>query len=177
MPGFPEANPFIILPSGSGFITGWTVGGAGLDYFKGPPAPSDGFYFVDLVRGPGQGGSISTTATGLTLGNFYNLTFDIQQGAIEPGTVITAMAGLSSAPFLNTTSNVWAAHSLMFLATASTVPISFSGPSIGGDDVGVFLDNVRIEGVLSVPEPGGIAAGILAIGYLVITHCVRRRQV
>ena len=180
MPGFPEANPFIILPSGSGFITGWTVGGAGLDYFKSPPAgapASDGFYFVDLVRGPGQGGSISTTATGLTLGNFYNLTFDIQQGAIEPGTVITAMAGLSSAPFLNTTSNVWAAHSLMFLATASTVPISFSGPSIGGDDVGVFLDNVRIEGVLSVPEPGGIAAGILAIGYLVITHCVRRRQV
>ena len=55
MPGFPEANPFIILPSGSGFITGWTVGGAGLDYFKGPPAPSDGFYFVDLVR--------ATTAT------------------------------------------------------------------------------------------------------------------
>jgi len=179
MPGFPDANPFIILPSGSGFITGWTVGGAGLDYFKSPPAgapASDGFYFVDLVRGPGQGGSISTTATGLTLGNFYNLTFDIQQGAIEPGTVITAMADSSTAPFLNTTPNVWATHSLMFLATASTVPISFSGPSIGGDDVDVFVDNVRIESILSVPEPGGIAVGILAIGYLAITHRVRRRQ-
>jgi hypothetical protein len=128
-----------------------------------------------LVRGPGQGGSISTTATGLTLGNFYNLTFDIQQGAIEPGTIITAMAGTSSAPFLNTTPDVWATHSLMFLATASTAPISFSGPVIGGDDVDVFLDNVRIESVLAVPEPGGIALAVLAIGYLAITHRIRRR--
>jgi len=65
----------------------------------------------------------------------------------------------------------------MFLATASTVPISFSGPLIGGQDVDVFLDNVRIESVLAVPEPGGIAVAVLTIGYLAITHRIRRRRI
>src|SRR6267142_1247838 len=74
LPGFTDPNAFIILGSGSTYITDWTVGAAGLDYFRFPGGA--GQYFVDLVRGPGEGGSITTTISGLTSDASYQLTFD-----------------------------------------------------------------------------------------------------
>src|SRR6186713_1816406 len=83
LPGFKDPNAFIILGPGSTFITDWTVGAAGLDYFHAKA--SDGMYFVDLVRGPGEGGSVTTTISGLTSGNTYQVTFDTNLGTLLPG--------------------------------------------------------------------------------------------
>src|SRR4029079_14400704 len=87
LPGFTDPVSFIILSPGSTFITDWTVGAAGLDYFKFPGG--DGDYFVDLVRGPGEGGSVTTTISGLTSGTSYQLTFDANLGTLLAGSAVS----------------------------------------------------------------------------------------
>src|SRR5262245_46675007 len=146
-PGFTDPNAFIILGSGSSFITDWVVGGAGLDYFR--LKASDGMYFVDLVRGPGQGGSVTTTISGLMSGNSYQLTFDANLGTLLPGSAVTATVDTTSRTYLASLADVWQSHALTFTASSSTASLTFAGPVKGGIDEDVFVDNATIA-----PGPG-----------------------
>lgn len=151
-PGHANTD-FLFLQPGSTAITGWTVGGSGVDWFTGnyvffaglDPSASDGNYKVDLVRGQGQGGSISQVVTGLIAGGTYYLNFDTKVDQIQPVTTITASAGATSISIDHTIANAWIQHELVFVTTGSTATVSFSGPVSGGADVGVFVDNIRIS--------------------------------
>ena len=142
LPGFKDPNTFIILGPGSTFITDWTVGAAGLDYFHAKA--SDGMYFVDLVRGPGEGGSVTTTISGLTSGNTYQVTFDTNLGTLLAGSAVTATVDATSRTYLASRVDVWQSHALTFSASASTATLTFAGPATGGIDDDVFVDNATI---------------------------------
>lgn len=142
LPGFTDPVPFIILGSGSNYITDWTVGGAGLDYFRSPA--SNGEYCVDLVRGPGEGGSIMTTISGLTASTSYQLTFDTNLGTLLPGSAVTATVDTTSRTYLASRVDVWQSHALVFTAASSTASLTFAGPTSGGIDDDVFVDNATI---------------------------------
>ena len=183
-------NDFLVLWPGATDITGWTVGGAGVDWFTGSyvffagldPSASDGNYKVDLVRGQGQGGSVSQVVTGLTLGTAYFLGFDAKVDQIQPGTTITASADSTTINIDHIIANAWIQHELAFVATGISAVVTFSGPVTGGADVGVFVDNVRIStnSVFANPAPArlGIAtyAGITVEGIPGRVYRIERRE-
>ena len=142
LPGHTDSNPFIILGSGSTYITDWTVGGAGVDYFR--ELGSDGLYFVDLVRGPGEGGSVTTTMTGLAAGTVYQLTFDTNLGTLLAGSAVTATVDSTSRTYLASLIDVWQSHELTFTAGSSTASLTFAGPTTGGIDEDVWVDYATI---------------------------------
>ena len=176
-PGHTNTD-FLVLWPGATDITGWTVGGAGVDWFTGSyvffagldPSASDGNYKVDLVRGTGQGGTVSQNVTGLTSGTTYYVGFDAKVDQIQPGTTITASAGSTAISIDHVIANAWIQHELAFVATGATATVTFLGAVSGGADVGVFVDNVRIgtNSVFTNPAPArlGIAnyAGITVEG-------------
>ena len=150
--GLGTSQGFIPVLAPSAAITGWTVGGnTGVDYFNALGAtPADGNFFIDLVRGPGQGGAISTTITGLTPGAAYLVAFEYQTASIEMGTRVTITIDGNSQTFGASTVNVWETHSMSFTAGTSTAALSFAGPVSGAVDSDVFVDNVTIS---AIPEP------------------------
>jgi hypothetical protein len=173
LPGFTSSNAFIILSNGSSFIADWSVGGQGVDYFKKTNITSfasDGQYSVNYVRGPGEGGVISTVVTGLEVGEGYELSFDVIQSALDQGTALTATVNSISQSFINSNSNVWEENSLFFIADASSANISFSGAENGAIDSPLaHIDNVSIS---AVPVPGAIL--LFSSGFLGLLGFIRR---
>jgi hypothetical protein len=74
----------------------------------------------------------------------------------------------------------WTAFSMIFVADSSTTTLQFLDAShfpTGYDPSstvdGSTLDNVMVIGV--VPEPGGIAAGLMTLGFCLAPIAARRR--
>jgi hypothetical protein len=150
--GIPPNGAFITLPAGSTFIEGWIVGGSGVDYFNSshpafPKGASDGTWQVDLVRGPGEGGSIAQNVKNLLTGKLYSLRFDVFQGNIVSDAAITAIFGTQSRTILNPYAQSWFSYEFKFVATDETATVSFSAPPTGAVDAGVFVDNVTVNEV------------------------------
>lgn len=188
-PGHSVPN-FITLSPGSTAIAGWTVGGAGIDWFTGSfvafagldPSASDGNFKVDLVRGPNEGGSISQILTGLGAGTTYYVAFDIKVDKIQAGTTVTASAGSATTTIDHTVANSWIQHELAFVASGPSATITFAGPASGATDIGVYIDNVRISTTSffgdSIPLTISIAryAGITIEGTLGKTFRIESRD-
>lgn len=176
-PGHSDLNPFVILSTGSTLITGWTVGGSGVDYFRNAVSTfaSDGLYSVNYVRGPGEGGSISTTISGLLLGTTYDLFFDSVQSDLSAGAALTAIVDTTSQSYINIATNVFETKSLRFLAGGTTAALTFAGPATGAIDASfAHVDNVTIRQVVNtVPVPGSLT--LLAGGILALLGLGRRR--
>ncbi len=169
-PGHSDANDFIVRLNGSTFVTGWTVGGAGVDYFRGAVFASDGNYSINYVRGPNQGGSIFTTITGLTLGVTYKVSFDLIQSELSAGTALTASVDATMQTFINAAVSVYEQKDLLFVAGGTTALLTFAGPTTGAVDAAfAHIDNVSIAEVSSsVPEPGTLALfglGLAGLGF------------
>lgn len=151
-----DPGTFTTLGMGSTAITGWVVGGLGVDYIGSYWQAADGNRSIDLSGN--DKGSISQMLTGLTIGQLYSVTFALAGNPDGGGSTKVAVAsdgGSQSSVFNflqggNTKTNMgWVDQTFNFTATGTSANLTFSATQ--NDAYGPALDNVRISG--GVPEP------------------------
>lgn len=181
--GTNPGSSFSTQAAGSTAITGWTVGGFGVDYIGGFWQASDGVRSLDLSAL--SAGSVSQTFATVT-GFNYLVTFDLSgnpDGAPAMKTAVVSIAG--SLPSIktytvgpsNSHSNMnWQNYTYAFTAFSTSSTLVFA--SADYTPFGPALDNVAIignDGIGSaVPEPATWA--LLAVGFGLIGARSRRRS-
>ncbi|MCX7799373.1 MAG: choice-of-anchor C family protein [Fimbriimonadales bacterium] len=166
---------FLTLSAGSTAITGWVVGGNGIDYIGGYWNAQHGRRSVDLsaINAGSISQTISTVAGQQYLLSFWlaanpdlpNSTPSTKVAIVSAGNVINQ--NFSTPPRSSGIPNMnWGQYSLAFTALGSSTTITFaSGES---NAVGPALDNVSVE---AVPEPT-----TLALAGLGLAAALRRRK-
>jgi hypothetical protein len=159
------------LPASDG-IYPWGL--QNVNAFSAGPA-ADGNQWIVLGQvSAGVDFTIQQTMTGLTLGNTYQLSFEIasEQGCCSVAEV-SFLSGSSTgpqdftAPSSGTDWTAWGTHTENFLATASSVTLQFKDLAIGGTGEDLGLDNVHVTGAV-VPEPKSVVLlGSILIGLAV----------
>ncbi len=175
---------FQSLTNGSTVITGWTVGGVGVDWISGPGyGVNDGVRAVDLGYFEGGGGAISTSIA-TNIGSIYRLTFS---AAAVPGFPTYTRSGHVSAGSLASQGfapafslpndfggQVYEGFDFLFTAVGTMTSISFSAddPNSG---YGPIIDKVSVSFERApggVPEPSTWA--LLLAGFGLIGVSLRR---
>lgn len=172
---------FATLSNGSTSITGWTVGGANIDYIGNYWVAQDGGRSLDLTGN--ARGSISTTITGLIAGATYELSFwmsgnpagnpaakQMDVTLANPSTTANYQYDIQTSG--NTLTDMkWVEYFLKFTATSATSLLTFAAANDDGNGnaccYGPALDNVSIA---AVPVP---AAGfMLSVRLVACLPCV-----
>lgn len=178
--GLEGFNNFQTLNNGDTQLTGWQVGGVGVDWLQTPDyGASHGVHAVDLGWYIGGAGSVSISLPTIN-GATYSLTFD---AAAVPGNPTydnrgTVTAGSLSANFapsfsanLDFMGQVFHAQSFSFTAQGTTTTLVLAA-DVAGTSYGPVVDNVVVEFVSApVPEP---ATWLLWTGGLAVM--LRRRR-
>lgn len=181
------ANPnpsFSTQIAGSTAITGWTVGGFGVDYIGDYWKAADGVRSIDLSAG--SAGSVSQSFA-TVVGSAYTVLFDLSgnpDGGVGTRTAVVSIAG--SLPGIRTysvgsansrDSMNWESFSYDFTAfdTVSTLVFASAeyspfGPAL--DNVSAGLSGGGIGS--SVPEPASWA--LMLIGFGMVGAAARRRS-
>jgi choice-of-anchor C domain-containing protein len=168
-------NSWVRLSPGSTKLTGWSIGGAGVDWHNTTEMqfPVDGKFLVDLNL---DGGDISQTGTlsqtFATIPNqLYTLSFYLSGPTAtgwnfpDPRQVRVDIGGVEqifSTPASPNTSIVWGQQQLTFKAIDAETTLKFSSVN-GAGFWGPALDNVSVEKVSSVPEPSNLG-GVVLLG-------------
>ncbi len=177
-PAVPS-NGYQQVPDGVGVpanaISGWTVGGAGVDYIGGTTpywTASNGSASIDLNAN--DSGSISQLITGLSAGQQYTIRFDLSGNpdskSVKGVGVFTDGAwDASSSDHLYTfdtnaanntkTAMGWSPQVYTFIASATEQTLTFL--STTGTGWGAAIDNVTIA---ATPIPGAILLFGSALG-------------
>lgn len=155
---------FARLSPGSSALTGWTIGGAGVDWHNSNDMkfPIEGDLIIDLNLDGGSSGTLSQTFS-TTLGQFYTLSFYLagpDLSATDPSfpnpRQVSVQIGGDSQIFLAPVSDhlalEWQLHELNFQATDNQTTLTFSSIDNAGF-WGPVLDEVSIEQVTAIPEP------------------------
>lgn len=182
-PSFLEGDA-LVHPSW--FTNGYLFPGVGVAGPLPQTSPDGGnFVFSD---GNFFNSPIQQTITGLTPGNFYQVTFyqalvqDTEVNVTIPGPVtghwtVSLGASTANSPFMTgngatLTISPWAQHSLTLQAGAATEILSFL--SVGtGDPPLVLLDGIVLAPV-PVPEAGSLA--LMGLGGLLVAGVYRRTR-
>ncbi len=162
-----DPGVFTTLSAGdSSSITGWTVGGGGVDYIGTYWVPSEGSRSVDLSAL--SAGSLSQTFD--TVANkTYKVTFDLA-GNPAGGSAFKFMqvsAGMNSTVYaFDTTGHSlssmgWFPEYFTFTATGASSTLTFA--SLENSPYGPAIDNVTVS---SVPEPAAWALMLVGIAGL-----------
>ncbi|MCS6865847.1 MAG: choice-of-anchor C family protein [Gemmataceae bacterium] len=172
----PPTNGFVTLSSGSTAITGWTVGGAGIDWIdNGYWNASQGLRSLDLSAV--NAGSISQTFSTIP-GQAYLVQFDMAGNTDGGPAIKTLTADVGAGPItfsFDTTGRSrpgnmgWETKSFVFTATSSTTTLTFT--STVTTAFGPALDNVSVT---PIPEP----MSLMVLGGLMVSGlaAVRRRK-
>lgn len=172
----PPTSGFTTLSASSTAITGWTVGGQGVDWIHNSYwNASDGIRSIDL-SGPGPG-SISQTFSTIP-GQAYEVRFDMA-GNTDGGPALKTLTVSVGGPPLTFTFDTagksrpgnmgWETKSFVFTATSSSTTLTFM--STTNTAFGPALDNVSVT---FVPEPLSMVvfSGLMVSGLA----AVRRRK-
>ncbi|WP_374564213.1 PEP-CTERM sorting domain-containing protein [Nitrosomonas sp.] len=143
--------------------SGWTVSSGTVDLI--------GIGFIDILPGNGNyidldgstaNSGIFANSVNLTGGVTYTLSFDLagsQRGSTETANINFGTASTSAT--LGSSAGL-TAYALSFTPAASGI-YSFSFENLGGDNVGLLLDNVSVA---AVPEPETYAMLLAGLGML-----------
>lgn len=175
----PEPGSFVLLPTGSTAIPGWTVLGHSIDYTGSIWEVSDGARSLDL-SGQGAGGVEQTFDT--ILGASYQVLFDLAGNPggdpLEKGLTVGATGNRTQVYSFDTsgkgfTNMGWQTFDYRFTATSTSTSLLFS--SLVDTPYGPALDNVRVssDGVTPVPTPA-LLSGL--VGMAVATWRQRRGE-
>lgn len=171
-------NPgsFTTVNAGSSNVTGWTVGGAGIDYIGSYWAAGEGDRSIDLSGN--AAGSIAQTFDTI-VGQAYAVTFLLAGNPDGAPTVKTAAVGATGNATASYTvdstgatraSMGWTSHTYNFVATGTSTTLNFA--SLDNSPYGPALDSVSIA---AVPEPA--AWGMLIGGFGLAGLALRRRPI
>jgi choice-of-anchor C domain-containing protein len=163
----PGVGSFTTLGGGDTSITGWTVGGAGVDYINGYWPAEDGTKSLDLSAL--DAGSISQVISGLTINQAYKVTFALaaNPGSPDPAQTLVSAGGNSQTYDSHPAGSVsWAMQTFFFVATAAQETLTFL--SLTHNASGPALDNVAISATPIPPAIllfGSALAGMGFLGY------------
>ncbi|MEM8553209.1 MAG: DUF642 domain-containing protein [Pseudomonadota bacterium] len=172
---------------GAGFtgITGWTVGGGGINYFDNENAGlegTDGNKTIDLNHA--SPGSITQVIQNLKIGEEVTIRFDYLSGRSQPGELADRSFSISSGSDSRTIdfqayprgasldADAWFTTTFTFTAENTSQALTFANLSPGAN--GVILDNVRIASPAPVPVPAPLAMFLTGLGALGVTRVLRR---
>jgi choice-of-anchor C domain-containing protein len=135
--------------NGPNGVSGWTVGGAGVDLINDYWSAADGEQSVDLNAL--NAGTIATVISGLTVGEVYTITFNLGGNPDKdngPKPISVDVAGVHKDYIVDTTGftlpNVnWTTQSFTFIATSASETLTFTSGANG--PCGPVLDNVRVS--------------------------------
>jgi choice-of-anchor C domain-containing protein len=151
----PDFDTLFALNSTS--ITGWTVGGGGVDWVKSYwQAPPGATFSVDLSgRSPG---SLSQTLTGLTAGEVYVVSFELSgnpDGGPNPKPLLVAAAGKSENYIFSVSGHSranmgWEEETFTFTANGASDVLTFTSES--GTPYGPVLGDVELAAAVAEPS-------------------------
>ena len=181
--GTNPGSTFTTEAPGSTAITGWTVGGFGVDYIGGYWQASDGVRSIDLSAL--SAGSLSQTLS-TVIGQKYTVSFDLSGNPENGvGSKISVVSISGSLPDIkvynvgpsNSRENMnWQGFKYTFTAFATSSILTFASAEY--NPFGPALDNVSIltgDGTGStVPEPATWA--FMLIGFGTVGIAARRRR-
>jgi hypothetical protein len=149
----------------------WTVSGGTVDligngYFDF--YPGNGLY-VDLDGSSGNAGRMATGNLGLVAGNTYVVMFSLGGNARggSDTAILDVTVGNFNESFTLASSDPLTVYTRTFVANGDGV-LSFEG--VGGNNIGLILDNVQVT---LVPLPNGVALGAFGLG---VTGFFARRR-
>jgi choice-of-anchor C domain-containing protein len=144
---------------------GWTVSAGSVDLIGSLwQAAGGSSQSVDMAGS--ASGTIEQTITGVTAGDWYNLTFDMSgnpDGSPAIKTLVVTF-GSTTMEFTFDTTGIshanmgWLPQSGSFQASGSSTVLSFRDASVEGTSFGAAIDNVSL-----VPEPTTLIAGALLL--------------
>lgn len=172
----PEVNArWQTIGAGSTALTGWTVGGRGVDLIDTFWEASDGDQSVDMSAG--GAGTLSQMITDLVIGQEYRLFFDLSANSYGGSAVknIDVTVGAVSGSYSFDTGGVrlaannmmWETNEFRFIATDTSELLTFTGRE--NSAYGAALDNVSVA---AVPLPA--TAALLGLGLLGLGAARRR---
>jgi choice-of-anchor C domain-containing protein len=183
-------NDFNTLSSTSTAITGWEVGGSGIDWINAYWTAANGTKSIDLAGTPNGPGRISQTFD-TTSGMLYDVSFAMA-GNPDDKTIspIKALLGFASSggsitgatiQYFNTTGSYriggmnWTERSFQFLALGDQTTLTFENYDLKNptNPWGAALDDVKVTGV---PEAGALFLFGTGLVGLVGYRRVRRMQ-
>jgi choice-of-anchor C domain-containing protein len=177
--GVDTGGNFITLSSGdTTSITGWTVGGAGVDYIGGYWQAQDGSRSLDLSAL--DAGSVSQTFD-TSVGQSYLVDFWLAGNTAGGSTVKSETTSATGAADQISTFDIsghstgsmgWTEYNYTFTATSASTTLTFASDEQNA--YGPALDDVSVTATGGVPEP--TAWALMLVGFGGLGAMIRRSR-